>query len=164
MSNFIIFIRKIISLCYHSFVWLFNPQFSPHSISFSASERVSNMFDIVLTNRYPLLEPTMESRPDLPKEIVRRFAAENPWTLRFTQAALASAQRLTEIGDLEALRVISEHLKTFPPPARMFTMRMDLTGGNLQVWAKGGPHLKLRVSALYRLMHQECAITHVERL
>jgi hypothetical protein len=100
----------------------------------------------------------------LPADLSSRFSALNPWPVRYTAAATKAAKALSDPADRAALEALAGQLQGFPPPGRQFQMRMDLSRGSLEVWALGGPHLRLRLTAVYRYLRQECAITHVELL
>jgi len=93
-----------------------------------------------------------------------RYSELNPWPIRYTPEAFIAAQGLADAADKAALEVFKKQLEGFPPPERQFQMRMDLSRGGLEVWALGGPHLRLRITAVYRLLLHECAITHLELL
>ena len=97
----------------------------------------------------------------------RQYEQQNHWTVRFTPGADAvrrqieegpMTERTRQAGNRAALDLIRRELERFPPPERWWSLAMDLSSSAVTVTVNMDGGRRLRVSAEYRLIQEECAI------
>jgi hypothetical protein len=103
--------------------------------------------------------------------IRRLYEQHNDWTVRFTPSADAvrrqieegpTTERAWQAGHRAALELIRRELERFPPSERWWSLAMDLTSSAVTVTVNMDGGRRLRVSAEYRLIQEECAIFQLE--
>lgn len=93
----------------------------------------------------------------------QRYVQQNNWTVRFTVKSDAVRRQIEgDAGNRAALALICRELERFPPPERWWSLSMDLSSSAVTVTVNMDSGRRLRVSAEYRLIQEECAIFHLE--